>query len=135
LQSETESPKPLSASEIKEGLIYKLSEALRDRLGKTCSLFGCSYPYFEGKITYSLRLNNYGDVTVDNGEVNLSEGTPDPEKPIEEISGEIEIAKVPPNQFRIDTEQPIVVNAVEDGKTVEKRVRYQAKRGPGRPQK
>lgn len=127
MESERESPKFLEDREIKHGICQKIAAAVMEQLNKTCNLHGRSYAKFRGRIVIDLELDDLQTITLDHQTVNINPeevlvGVPIP------LQAEVGIAEMPPNQFRLETDQPIVVKTQEDGRTVEKRVKYKASR-------
>jgi hypothetical protein len=125
MQSEVETPRPLQAEEIKDGLTTLIAEAVRARLDKSCSLYGQSYPKFSAEITICLKLDDFGRMTEDNHSLTVAEGEPGPDAVT--LDASFTVPEQPPNQFRMETDQAITKAVVEDGKVVEKRVKYQAR--------
>lgn len=128
MESERESPRPLQADEIKTGIAQIIADAVYDKLGTTCNLFGRAYPKFRGTVKIHLELDDFGMTTEDNHELKVEGGEGDIGTGSVPLDLDIEIPEVPPNQFRMDTDQPIVKTVVEDGKVVEKRVKYQPRK-------
>ena len=121
IAEERDLPRPLASEEIREGLLYIITEAIKDRMSKTCNLYGCSYPKFRANIVIDLFLDDFETEIPDHMEIaagGLEEGG-------EHIGIDIEVPHMPPNQFRMETEQPVVVSRLEDGKRVERRIKYQ----------
>jgi hypothetical protein len=110
---------PLSADEIKDGLITKICEAIYDAMNKTCNLYGCAYPKFRAKFSIDLELDNFGDVRLDRvaGEAE-SEGEFHNAQTIP-IAGEVPFT--PPNVFRKQTGQAVPVTVEKDDGTVEQK--------------
>jgi hypothetical protein len=124
---EREIIQPLSADEIKEGLVAKIAEAIFDSMGKTCNLYGCAYPKFKADWSMSFTLDNFGEVRLDRvtGSVESDGEFHDPVNM--QISGEIPYT--PPNVFRRQTGQPIpVIVEKEDGSMEQKAVFYRRER-------
>lgn len=128
MENERESPRPLAAEEIKTGIAQMVADAVYEQLGKTCNLFGRSYPKFKGTVSIHLELDDFGQTTVDNSVTNVEGGEGEIGAGSVPVDDEIEIKEAPPNQFRMDTDQPIVKAVVEDGKTVEKRIKYKPRK-------
>lgn len=121
IAEERESPRALDSQEIKSGIKYFVSEALDKCLGRMGGvLYGCAYSDFKGKISVDLVLGNFGEETPISMEIEAGEF----EGEGVETGIDIEIPKMPPNQFRQETDQPVVVSRMEDGKRVEKRIKY-----------
>jgi hypothetical protein len=125
--AEREIVQPLSADEIKEGLVTKIAEAIFDSMGKTCNLYGCAYPKFKASWSIDLTLDNFGEVRLDrvSGRVESDGDFHDPVSM--QASGEIPYT--PPNVFRRQTGQPIpVVVEKEDGSFKQEAVFYRRER-------
>lgn len=141
MEDEQEKPKPLAADEIKEGMVVLIADAIYDRLNKTCNLFGQAYPKFRAKWSVDIELDDFGAIITDHSEgaIETTDQMHDDMPvmgsiPVERVNTEgalhIEgkVEEMPPNKFRVETEQPVTVNAVEDGKPVERQVKYKSKR-------
>lgn len=130
---ERDSPRSLEHSEIETGIKYFFNEALDDCLRKIRGAFyGQAYPSLtcNGKISIEIALDNFVEEPVKaSAESEIKGGLKGEGDMAVEI--EVEIPVMPPNQFRRDTDQPVVITRVEDGKRVEKRIKYQkrAKKG------
>lgn len=124
---EREIIQPLSADEIKEGLVTKIAEAIFDSMGKTCNLYGCAYPKFKASWSIEFTLDNFGDVRLDKISGHL-ESNGDFHDPVNmEIRGDIPYT--PPNVFRRQTGQPIpVVVEKDDGTMKQEAVFYRRER-------
>lgn len=124
---EREIIQPLSADEIKEGLITKICEAIWDSMGKTCNLYGCSYPKFKAAWSIDLTLDNFGDVKLDRV-TGSYESAGDFHDPMNiPVAGEV--AYTPPNVFRRQTGQPIpVLVEKDDGSFKQEAVFYRRER-------
>lgn len=142
MEDEQEKPRPLAADEIKEGMVVLIADAIYDRLNKTCNLFGQAYPKFRAKWSVDIELDDFGAVITDHSEgaVETTDQMHDDMPvmgsiPVERVNTkganvlhvEGTVDEMPPNKFRVDTEQPVVVTAVEDGKPVERQVKYKSK--------
>jgi len=115
--------KPLSGEEIKDQILFDVMKSLE----KTCNLADATaYGSYEGEITIRLRLNDLGRITADGHVVKVGEG----EVPVEvpETAADIEIVPQPPNEVRVETGQPVPVLTEVDGKVVERKVKYQARK-------
>ena len=154
LPSETELRRPLTDGEIREGVAVKTAEAAADvaynavyeavkaRLEASGGrLYGMAYPSIKGSGTLNLVyfLDWRGEVAppdehrekvIDNHTFPISGGDPIPESAEigEPVTVPVSIPEVPPNKFRKDTGQGIPVASNVNGKTVEKKVKYQPKR-------
>ena len=96
---------PLTADEIKEGIVTKIAEAVWESLNKTCNLYQIAYPKFSATFAIALTIDNFGTHITDN------------------VTGTIPFT--PPNVFRRDTGQPIpIVVTKDDGTTEHKAVFY-----------
>ena len=124
MDSEKAQPLALSDEEVKNGIIYRVSESL----SKTCHLNGGNaYTKVEGEIIIRLRLSDYGREVLDNHIVPISLVTDVPQ----ELSGAeytVEhtenIEALPPNEFRITTGQDVPTPVEENGKRVIKNLKY-----------
>lgn len=124
---EREIIQPLTADEIKEGLVTKIAEAIYESMGKTCDLYGCAYPKFKASWSLNFTLDNFGDVKMGkiSGDLESNGEFHDPVNM--EISGEIPYT--PPNVFRRQTGQPIPVMVEnDDGSVEQKAVFYRRER-------
>lgn len=130
MENEKESPRSLTSEEIKTGIAQMVADAVYERLGKTCNLFGPSYPKFKGTVNVHLELDsfNFGAPVVDNSVTLVEGGEGEIGTGSVGVEVDIEIPEMPPNKFRMETDQPIVKTVVEDGRTVEKSVKYQARK-------
>lgn len=115
-------PLPLNGDEIKEAILYRVNESLN----RTCHLIhDVAKTWVKGKITIQLEMDDFGSVTKDNHIVPFEIGTsPPPGEPTHKIETEITLEAMPPNEFRIDTDQPVPVRTIENGKMVTKNLRY-----------
>jgi len=153
LASETELRRPLTDSEIREGVAVKTAEAAADvaynavyeavkaRLEASGGrLYGQAFPSIKGSGTLNLVyfLDWRGEVAppdehrekvIDNHTfpIQAGEWLEHPEES-EPLTVPVSIPEVPPNKFRKDTGQGIPVASNVNGKTVEKKVKYQPKR-------
>ncbi|HEY1897830.1 MAG TPA: hypothetical protein VGG62_16235 [Terracidiphilus sp.] len=125
MESERESVRFLEDGEIKEGICQKVAEALMAELNKTCNLHGRSYAKFRGRVKVELELDDLQTVTVERRTVEINPGEAFDGQPVA-VAAEVVIEEMPPNQFRMETDQPILMKTVEDGRTVEKKVKYKA---------
>lgn len=124
---EREVIQPLTADEIKEGLVTKIAEAIFDSMGKTCNLYGCAYPKFKADWSINLTLDNFGDIRLDrvSGSMESDGEFHDPVKM--HLVGDIPYT--PPNVFRRQTGQPIpVIVEKEDGTMKQEAVFYRRER-------
>jgi hypothetical protein len=128
-------PRPLDAEEIKTGIAQMVADAVYDQLTKTCNLFGKAYPKFKGWVQIHLELDDFGIVTEDNSLTNIQQGEVSDDAAV--LNAKLDIEELPPNQFRMETDQPIVKTVIEDGKPVQKKIKYQPKkkRAAGRANK
>jgi hypothetical protein len=99
-----------------------------ERLGKTCNLFGVAYPKFKGTVSVRLELDSFGAPVIDNSVTQVEGGEGEIGTASVGVEVDVDIKEMPPNRFRMETDQPIVKTVVEDGRTVEKRVKYQARK-------
>ena len=124
LENEVELPNPLTSDEIKDGIAFKVAEAVRASLNTTCHLYGKSYPKFRARIIIEYSLEDFGRdvegvrvaIVGDSGNFD-STGSMD-----------IEIPYTPPNQFRRETEQPIPTSVRSNGRNVERAIKYVPKK-------
>lgn len=124
MESEREYPRPLESEEIKVGIAQKIADAVYDKLSTTCNLYGRAYPKFKATVSVRLELDDFGQTTFDNSITNVEGGEGEIREGSVPVDINLEIPQMPPNQFRQETDQPIIKTAVEDGKTVEKRIKY-----------
>jgi hypothetical protein len=129
-------PLPLSGEEVREAILFKISESL----SRTCNLRNDdAYTSFEADITIHLRLDDYGREVKDNHIVTVKEGqsaTLNYEPgPMHEVNVSLALAKQPPNRVRVETGQSVPVKTTQDGKQVIRKVKYAARKGAisGRP--
>lgn len=125
-----ERPRPLEAEEIKLGIAQLVADAVYERLGKTCNLYGRSYPKFKGVVTIRLELDDFGQVVIDNSTATV-EGGEEAGTGTVAVDTEVTIDEMPPNQFRMETDQPVTKTVIEDGKSVEKKVTYKPRTKTG----
>lgn len=132
LANETELPNPLTGDEVKDGIAHKVAVAVRERLDKSCRLYGKSYPKFKASVRIEIVLDNFGLTYEDNSMVVLDETLGETIQEPETVEIDLDIPETPPNQFRRETEQPVPTAVTGNGRTEEKAVLYQP-RGRGRP--
>lgn len=125
---ENESPRPLQAEEIKTGIAQMIADAVYEKLSTTCNLFGRAYPKFKGTVNIHLEMDDYGQVTVDNSITNVEGGEGEIGAGSVPLDIDIDIPEMPPNEFRMETDQPIIKTVIEDGRPVEKKVKYQPRK-------
>ena len=125
---ERETPRSLDVEEIKVGIAQMVADAVYEKLGKTCNLYGRSYPKFKGTVTIHLQLDDFGDTVTDNSITLVEGGDGEIGSGAVALDAEVTIEEMPPNQFRVETDQPITKSVVEDGRTVVKKVKYQARK-------
>lgn len=125
MEQEKVQPTPLSGVEAQEGILYKVAESL----SKSCHLHpDNAYSTVRAKITIELTLSDFGRDVNDNHVIETSLDTGLPGEPEHVEHAEATIEAVPPNQFRVETDQPVPVVTIEDGKRVTKKVRYAARK-------
>ena len=101
---------PLSGDEIRLALLDMVDRALRN----DCFLHpAASYDFFVGKITIDVRFNDMGREDAYKATETLKGGTEPPDSDGTTVS--IDIEKKPPNQMRIETNQPV---PTESGKKI-----------------
>ena len=122
--SEMELPLPLTDVEIKNGIAFKISQAIREHLDKVGRLYGRSYPKFSATYTVAYRLDDFGLITE--GQVTGGLGDEGVNGREEVIGGAI--PETPPNVFRSETDQPIPVQTIEKGRSAEKKIHYQQRK-------
>lgn len=119
-------PLSLSGEEIQEAILFKVQESLK----KSCHLIlDCAYTQFKAEISVKLTLSDYGREVKDNHSVHVSEVA---QLSVEEIEkalaqtheSNVTMEPMPPNQVRVETEQPVPVVAVQGGKRVVKHLKY-----------
>ena len=118
---------PLTDEEIKTGIAHKVAEAVRARLDQYGPIFGKSFPKFCCIGSLQLTLDNFGLTYESTHKIEVGEMPEGEGYTIADIK--VEIPETPPNVFRRETEQGVPVMVSENGKTVERAVLYQAKRG------
>jgi len=122
VDSEKSIPLPLTGEEVQEAALYSLRECMQ----KNCHLSaGNAYTAARIEISVKMTLFDYGR-EIRNNEVltvNLDSGLPAESEP-ETVEGSLTVEPVPPNQLRVETEQPVPVATVQDGKKVVKHLRY-----------
>jgi hypothetical protein len=128
MAEETARPRPLDSEEIKNGIAQMVADAVYDELTKTCNLYGHSYPKFKGTVTIHLELDDFGLVANENRTV-LVEGGEGTIGPVSiPVDAKVEIAEMPPNEFRMETGQPITRSVLEDGKATTKKIHYKPRK-------
>jgi hypothetical protein len=106
---EVEVVEPLSADEIKSGVVTKVCEAIWAAMDKTCNLYGVAYPKFSASGSIDFKLDNFGSTIEDRIQ----------------FSVEIDIKETPPNVFRRETGQGVpTVTTNDDGSVEQKAVIY-----------
>src|SRR6267154_1287211 len=125
MDNEKLQPQPLSGREVKNALLY----AVEHELNKSGHLHDDNaYTSFKAEISIKLTLSDFGREVKDNHEVMESvetgiEGTP---AYVEESN--VIVQPAPPNQVRVDTQQPVPVTTVVDGKATTRNVKYAARK-------
>lgn len=125
MEQEKLQPVPLSGLEAQEGILYKLAESL--------SKSGHLHPdnaFSTVKITADIRLvlSDFGRDTKDNHQVEFEAKSKVEGGPERTVDLHLEVEPMPPNQFRVETDQSVPVKTTEDGKTVVKHVKYAARK-------
>lgn len=128
MADETGRPRPLEAEEIKNGIAQLVADAIYDELSKTCNLFGRSYPKFKGTVSIHLELDDFGLTTHENRTVVVEGGEGTIGAGSVPLDANVNIEEMPPNEFRMQTDQPITKPVVEDGKTTQKKVHYKPRK-------
>ena len=148
MANETQLRRPLGDHEIREGVAVKCAEAAYEAVYEAVKarmeasggrLYGMSYPSFRGKGTIELAyyLDWRGEVVpddehrekiLDNHPFQVTSGDVIDTTEGVDVTVPISIPEVPPNIFRKETGQGIPVLTQEQGKTVEKKVRYQPRK-------
>lgn len=118
-------PVPISGMEAQEGIVYKIAEAL--------SRSGHLHPdnaFSTVKISVDIRLtlSDFGRETRDNHRVEFEAKRDLVGEPERTVDVNLEVPAMPPNQFRVETDQAVPVKTQEDGKTVVKKVKYAARK-------
>jgi hypothetical protein len=108
--SEIQIVQPLSAEEIKDGIITKVCEALYDAMNSNCDLYGVAYSKFKASGQIELTLDNFGDQRL--------------------AVARIDIPFTPPNVFRKQTGQGIPVVVSDESSIEHKAVFYKRERTP-----
>lgn len=134
-ENERELPTPLSADEVKDGIAYKVADAVRAALDKYGPMYGNAHTKFRCSGKLVLTLDNFGLIAISNHTVDFGDAIATADETLLEVAEvEIDIPETPPNVFRKETEQPVPTMVIERGRPVEKAVLYQQpKRGRGRP--
>lgn len=133
MESERETPKPLSGEEIKTGIAQMVADAVYEALSKTCNLNGVSYPKFKTAEPFTIKLLLDQDFGAEFGQFPVIENRvveiheEEPGENAVEVDVKVDIPAMPPNQFRRDTNQAVAKTAVVDGKTIERKVKYAPK--------
>jgi hypothetical protein len=123
--SEKQVPLPLSGEEVRNAILYRVDESLR----KTCHLSdSAAYTSFRGTIEIRLVLSDYGREVTDNHNVEAHEEVGLEGEVPREVTASITIEPAAPNTVRVETNQDVPVKTVEDGRTVIKKARYQARK-------
>lgn len=122
MESEKPLPLPLTGEEVKNAILFKLQESLN----KTCHLKDDNaYTSFSATIRVQLTLSDYGRQVKDNHEIAETANVPELEGTPEYVEQhEITVDPVPPNQLRVETDQPVPVMTTEDGKQSVKHLKY-----------
>lgn len=117
---------PLNGDEVLEAILFRVKESLKT----TCHLkYDNAYSSFTGEIRIQLTLSDFGRQVQDNHVVTVAGETGLPGEPREfDVTEEIEPA--PPNEVRVDSDQPVPVMVQDGPKKVEKRLRYAARKKP-----
>jgi hypothetical protein len=132
MSSEQELPQPLDGEEIKNAIVYKVSDAIRDVLDKRCALYGKAYPKFKATVRIEFTLDDFGRIVQGAGDAEVSEGELTTGSEAEEIL--VDIPETPPNVLRRDTEQPVPTMVTKNGVQREQKITYAPKKR-GRPAK
>lgn len=122
MENEKSVPLPLTGEEIQEAAVFKMRECM----AKSCHLnSGNAYTSARIEISVKMTLFDYGREVRNNElvKVEVDSGLPAESEP-REVSGEIAMEPAPPNQVRVDTEQPVPVATVVDGKPKIKHLKY-----------
>lgn len=122
MPDEKAAPLPLNGDEVKEAILFKINESLN----RTCHLIHDSaYTSFRAKVTISLELNDFGRIQPDNHIVTAEEDSGlASQGQMRQVDANLTIDPQPPNQLRVDTDQPVPVRSTENGKTVVRNIRY-----------
>lgn len=126
IANELELPNPLTDSEIKDGIAYKVAQAVRESLDTTCHLFGKSYPKFRAKIRIEYDLEDFGRDVQGVREAKVDDGDTF-DTPVSTVL-DVEIPYTPPNQFRRETEQAIPTAVRSNGRTEQRNIKYVPKK-------
>jgi hypothetical protein len=132
MSSEQELPQPLDGEEIKNAIVYKVSDAVRDVLDKRCALYGKAYPKFKAIVRIEFTLDDFGRIVQGSGDAEVSDGELTGGAETEEIL--VDIPETPPNVLRRDTEQPVPTMVTKNGVQREQKITYAPKKR-GRPAK
>lgn len=122
MPDEKPAPLPLTGEEVQNAILFKVQESLQ----KTCHLkYDNAYTSFKADISVKLVLSDYGREVRDNHNVSMEIHTDaDAPNPPSTFESNVTMEPAPPNQVRVETEQPVPVVSVEGGKRTVKHLRY-----------
>ena len=129
------SPKPLTSAEVRQGMIYRMAEAMirtifrgvdplpqellnevvesMDKHIVACNLNGKAYSDYNAKWTLDVTYNNFGMKISEHFEGGV--GVPVPPETATTLHVEIEKESLPPNLERVETEHDVPVAAAGRG--------------------
>ena len=114
-------PLALSGEEVKEAIMFKV----RQSLSRTCNLHNDSaYTSFKAEILIRLTLSDYGRDVSDNHLVEVESNSGLEGSEPRTVESNVTLEPMPPNQLRVETDQPVPVKTTEKGKQVIKHVKY-----------
>jgi hypothetical protein len=122
MDSEKSLPLPLTGKEIQEAVHFKLAECMEHN----CHLHeGNAYTSARIEVSVKMVLFDYGREVRNNEAVTVAvdSGIPAESDPVES-DGYVTMEPMPPNQFRVDTDQPVPVQTIVDGKPKTRHLKY-----------
>lgn len=126
MESEKSVPMSLTGEEVQEAAVAKLRECMQHN----CHLrLSDAYTSARIEVTVKMVLSDYGREVRNNtvAEVELDSGIP-PESEPRVSEGTVVMEPMPPNSFRVETQQPVPVVTSQDGKKVIKHLKYAARK-------
>jgi hypothetical protein len=131
MQSEKSIPLPLTGEEVQEAVVAKLRECMQ----KNCHLsLGNAYTAAKIEVSVKMVLYDYGREIRNNeaASVDIETGVPNDAEPVTSEGtvqfGDKSLADpekpMSVNEFRVESEQPVPVQTVADGKKVTKHLKY-----------
>jgi len=121
MPEEKPAPLPLSGDEVKEAILFRVQESLN----KHCALMhDNAYTSFTADISIRLKLSDYGREVVDNHFVRAEETSGLPDTSSRLVEANVTIQPAPPNQVRVESDQPVPVLVKEGEKTKIRHIKY-----------